>query len=218
MSKNFDELLAELSKTESATDTLVKAMGDEPVAPMVDDEDEDDADGAGAAADAGADDKTIAAAAGACDDKKPVMAKSFEFTDESGTKHEAIDATELVKSLVARQDSTDGVLAKALESFTGVIQKQGDLIKSLSAQVKDLSSQGRGRKAVLNVQEKPDAGVLAKSEGADKQGLTTDVFFAKASTMFDAGKLSGKDLNTISVCIRGNHPIDPSLVTKVISS
>lgn len=212
MSKNFEELLKALQETDDdAAATLAKAEAMEPE----DDEDEaEEGEGEGKG-----DDAAIAAAAAEAEDK-PAPAefgKSFEFTDAEGNTQKAVDATELVKSLMARQDSTDDTLAKALTTMTGTLQKQGELIKSMAAQIKDLSSQGRGRKAVLSISEKPDAGTLAKSEGAN-EGISAEQFFAKANAAFDAGKLTGRELTVIDVCKRSNQPIDPSLIQKVLSA
>lgn len=205
MSKNFEELLKALHDAEAETDeTLAKVKA--PVDPELEDDPEDD--------------EVIAAAAGEgapAGDEDGEFGKSFEFTDAAGNKQQAVDATELVKSLIDRQDTTETVLAKAMDSMTSLAQKQGDLIKSLTQEVRSLSAQGRGRKTMLNVAEKPDAGVMAKSQGA-ADGLTPQEFFAKANAAFDAEKISGKDLNVISVCLRSNHAIDPELIQRVVSA
>lgn len=209
MSKNFEELLKALKETEDeATATLARAQ-----APDVEDAGlEDDPEVVDTDADEGGDDAAIQAAADAAD-----FGKSFEFTDDNGEKHQAVDATILVKSLMERAERTDDTLAKALTAMNGVVAKQGELIKSLTDQVKALSSQGRGRKAVVSIVEKPDAGTLAKSQ-ASEEGMSTEQFFAKANAAFDAEKISGKDLNVISVCLRSNHPIEPALIQKVMSA
>lgn len=210
MSKNFEELLKAIKETdEDAAATLAKAE-----APESEDDDEDEYDGEGEG-----DDAAIAAAA-AEEGGKPAMkefGKSFEFTDAAGNKQQAVDATDLVKSLMERQEATDDTLTKALTTMTGTLQKQGELIKSMAAQIKDLSSQGRGRKTVLAINEKPDAGTLAKSEGAS-DGVTAEQFFAKAHAAFDAGKLTGRELTVIDVCKRSNQPIEQSLIQKVLSA
>lgn len=203
MSKNFEALLKELGEI----DTMAKAMPQ--VAPG-NPEDEDEVEDA--------DDSSIAAAAADGEDKdeddQPAFGKSFEFVDERGAKHEAVDATNLVKSLIERVDTVDNVLAKALTSMSSSLKTQGDLIKSLSAQVQTLSSQGRGRKAMLTVSEKPSVGdTMAKSQG--EPGITPEQFFAKANAAFDTGKITGKELNVVSVSLRGNHPIDPALIQKI---
>jgi hypothetical protein len=211
MSKNFEELLKALETTGEQAETMVKA------APAAAAEgelvDEPDMEG-----EADQDDDAIAAAAAAEEDA-PIMGKSFEVAGADGTKHQVVDATEMVKSILARQESTDTVLAKAMESMAGTLAKQNELIKSLSDQVKTVSAQGRGRKAMLSISEKPNVTDLAKSgAAADEGGMTPGEFFAKANAAFDAQKIGGKDLNTISVCIRGNHPIDEALVKKVLSA
>ena len=118
----FEELLKSLSDAADEVDTLAKA--DAPAADALGADDEDDevpADG---------DDAAVAAAAadGAGGDD---MAKGGD---------DMVDATELLKSMLARQDDTDGVLAKALGSFTQVVSKQNALIKSLQSEVRALEA------------------------------------------------------------------------------
>jgi hypothetical protein len=217
MSKNFEELLKALKDTEDdATATLAKAQAPAPAAEL-DDDPEGEGDDAPAAGDGG-DDAAIAAAAAEAGAADGEFGKSFEFTDADGNKQKAVDATDLVKSLIERVEAHDDTLAKALTAMNGVVSKQGELIKSLTAQVQSLSSQGRGRKTVLTVAEKPDTSTMAKSEGASESGMTAEQFFAKANAAFDAEKLSGRELNVISVSLRGNHPLDPALIQKVISA
>lgn len=217
MSK-FDELLASLNSEVEQQGELAKSL---PAVETDTDEGEDDATiaaaagaegaAAGAAADAGA--------AGDGDEDDAEFGKSFEFTAADGSKQKGVDATDLVKSLMERQDASEGVLAKALESITAVTKTQGELIKSLSTQVQTLSAQGRGRKTMVAISEKPALGDLKKSDDGDA-GMSTQEFFAKANTAFDAGKITGKDLNVISVSLRMNeaHTLDKSLVTKVLSA
>lgn len=218
MSANFDALLAAINEVGTEADTLAKAIP--AAAPAA---------AAPAAATAGAggmqtnpeddvggddaDDAAIAAAA-AANGEKPTFGKSFQFVDDTGAQHEAVDATDMLKALMTRVDTVDEVLAKALTSMAGSLKAQGELIKSLSGQVQSLSGQGRGRKAMLTVVEKPAVGdTMAKSTAA--QGITPEQFFAKANAAFDVNKLSGKELNVISVCLRGGHQIDPALIQKV---
>ena len=209
MSKNFEELLKALKDTE---DDAAATMANASV------EDDDDEEGKGEEGEGKGDDAAIAAAAaegGKAGAEQ--FGKSFEFTDAEGNKQEAVDATALVKSLIDRQEATDDTLAKALTAVTGTLQKQSEMLKSMAAQIKDLSSQGRGRKTVLTVTEKPDIGTMAKSEGAG-QGMTAEQFFAKANAAFDAGKLTGRELTVIDVCKRSNQPIEQALIQKVMSA
>lgn len=210
---SFEKLLDELEVMAKSFDDSAK--GDEKIAAAAaeggeTDEDDDkhpepDADNAGGASDGDADNKP--------------MAKSFSFQLETGEVIEALDGTELVKSLMNRVDTSEGVIAKALGQAVELIGKQGarmneqaDLIKSLQADVKKLSSQGAGRKAVLSVAEKQTEATLAKSES----GMTRQEFFAKANAAFDAGRISGKDLTVIDVSLRSGLEIDQGLMSKVV--
>lgn len=196
----FEELLKSLSDAADEVDTLAKA--DAPAADALgadgEDDDEVPADG---------DDAAVAAAAadGAGGDD---MAKGGD---------DMVDATELLKSMLARQDDTDGVLAKALGSFTQVVSKQNALIKSLQSEVRALASQGRGRKTMLNVAEKPGVSdVMAKSQGAQGEGAITPAdLLAKSNAAYAAGAITGAQLNTVDVCLRNHWPIDAGILTKI---
>lgn len=172
---------------------------------------------AGAGDDAGADadegaaghaepDGDEGAGAGAGDgDGDETMGKSFRFTLENGEEVEAVDGTEMVKSLIARFDAfgADAVqkeesMTKALGVAVDLIKSQGDLIKSqgeaigsLQNEVKRLASEGRGRKTVVSVAEKPAAGTMAKSEPA---GVSGDEFMAKCLAAQAAGRITGLDV------------------------
>lgn len=195
----FDALLGEL-------DTLTKAIpavvdGDEKIANADagnNDDDEDDEGKEGGDA---------------------PMAKSFVVKLEDGSEVEAQDGTELVKSLMGRIDNNEETLAKALGSAVNLIKVQGEqiaqttaLVKSLQSKVSELSGEGRGRKTVVSIHEKP-ANVMAKSE---PEGLTAQEFMTKSNAAFNAGRISGKDLTVIDVSIRNNQAIDQSLVAKVL--
>ena len=142
------------------------------------------------------------------------MGKSFAFTLEDGTVVEAMDGTELVKSMMTRFESTESAMTKALGAAVDLIGKQGDMIKSLQADMKKLAGEGRGRKAVVSVAEKVPAGqTMAKSEPS---GLTVQEFFAKAEAAFSAGRISGQELTAIDVARRSGMAIDQGLVAKVV--
>lgn len=210
---SFEKLLEEL-------DVMTKSF---------DDSAKDDEKIKAAAAAGGAADEAAADADGAHtepdgdedEEGKEPMGKSFAFTLENGEVIEAQDGTELVKSLMNRVESTEGVIAKALGQAVDLIGKQstrmneqGELIKALRADVAKLSSQGAGRKAVLSVAEEQAPGeTLAKSEGA---GMTKQEFFAKANSAFDAGRISGKELTVIDVSLRSGSEIDQGLMSKVV--
>lgn len=139
-----------------------------------------------------------------------------------GAGAEMVDATDLVKSLIARLDSTDGVMAKALTAMAGVASKQNDLIKSLQADVKAMSVTGRGRKTLLTMTDRPGvADTLAKGgevSAEEAGGITPTDLLAKCDAAFTAGKLSANEFNTVDVCLRNSWPIDAGILRKVAAA
>lgn len=203
---NFDELLKSLAQVAEGADTLAKAAAAAPLG-------EDDKTVAAAAADAG-----VEVTEGNPEDDDPdELGEAFgKSLGANADGAEMIDATELVKSMLARQDATDGVLAKAMTSMVGAMSKQNELIKSLQAEVRTLAGQGRGRKTMVTIADKPGvADVLAKSEAAEEGKITTGELLAKSHAAHAAKKISGVELNTIDVCLRNNWPIDAGILQKV---
>lgn len=214
---SFDKLLAELNSEAQEHETMRKAL------PADDGKDEEKIQAA--AADGGVmdDDNDVDAVDNADEGEGELMGKSLgKVTLETGEEVEAVDGTELVKSLIDRveqlgskQTATEGQILKALEGCLSLIKSQSELIKSLQTGYNNLRGEGRGRKTVLNVAEKPAAGTqLAKSE---TPGITAEEFLAKSHAAFDAGKISGLDLTTIDVSLRQGNPIDASIIQKVLS-
>ena len=147
------------------------------------------------------------------------MAKSFSFQLDTGEVVEAIDGTALVKSLQgevallkSERETAATQTEKVFEAVLGQLKSQGQLIKSLSAQVEKLSSEGRGRKSIAA----PNA-AMAKSMGADAGGLTPDRLLAKANAAFDAGRISGKELTVIDVSLRHGAALDDGLMARVLA-
>ena len=206
----FNELLAQLKAAEDEQITLAKALP----------------------AEDGKDDETIQAAAAEGDDANPENPEDYDddaddAEDEKpmaksvmamvdGEEVEAVDATDLIKSLMDRVDAHDDVMAKALASTLSTIKAQGDMIKSLQSQVSKLAGQGKGRKTVLSVVEKPASGeTMAKSQ---QDGMTPADFMAKANAAFSAGKLTGKELTTLDVAVRnGQVSAFGDLIAKALS-
>lgn len=147
------------------------------------------------------------------------MAKSFSFQLDTGEVVEAVDGTELVKSLQnevallkSERETAASQSEKVFQAVLGQLKSQGQLIKSLSAQVEKLSSEGRGRKSIAA----PSA-AMAKSMGADAGGLTPDRLLAKANAAFDAGRISGKELTVIDVSLRHGAALDDGLMARVLA-
>lgn len=206
----FDELLAQLKAAETEQTTLAKAL------PAEDGEDDQAIQAAAAEGETDADEENPEDADDGDDSDDAPMAKSVTATVD-GEEVEAIDATDFLKSLDARVGAQEEVLAKALASTLTTIKAQGDMIKSLTAEVKKLAGQGKGRKTVLTVMEKPAAGeTMAKSQ---QDGMTPADFMAKCNAAFNAGKITGKELTTIDVAMRSNQlgVIGQDLLAKALS-
>jgi hypothetical protein len=199
MSK-FDELLGEL-------ETLAKAQpaeGDDKIVAAA-------AEGGGQVeGEMSEEERAAAAAAG---EGNGEMAKSFEVTLADGTKVQAQDGTELVKSLQERLETNETVMAKALETAIALIKSQGERIEALSGKIKALGSEGKGRKAVLSVVEKP-AGTLAKSTTED--GMKPEEFMAKALDAQKLGRITGIDVATAEAHLNRGQPVPASIIERVI--
>lgn len=149
-------------------------------------------------------------------DDKETMGKSFALKLDDGTELEAIDGTELVKSLMARVESNEGTVMKALGTAVDLLGKQGNMIKSLQDEVKKLAGEGRGRKTVVSVSEKPVAGAtMAKSQGA-ADGLSANEFMAKALAAQASGRLTGLDVARAESALNKGLPVPQDVVNRVI--
>ena len=208
----FEKLLGEIADLGAEQEAMTKAL------PADDGKDENkiqaaaaeggsdgDADDQGSVIDDDADDNG--------EDGKP-MAKSFKLTLEDGTEIEAQDGTELVKSLQARIDKNEEDMAKAMGSAVELIKGQASMIKSLSERVTKLSGEGRGRKTVLSVVEKPTPETpLTKSEPA---GMSPDVFFAKAMAAQKDGRISGTDIAIAEASLNRGEAIPTHIIQRVV--
>jgi hypothetical protein len=148
------------------------------------------------------------------DEGKP-FGKSFTLIAEDGTEAEAIDGTDLIKSLQdevvalgqsAKDEKED--LTKSITILSNVIKSQGSLIKSLQEDVAKLSNQGAGRKSIMAPTQD-----MAKS----MQPISTETFMMKANAAFNAGRISGKELTVCDVSMRHNESIEPALISKIFA-
>ena len=209
----FEKLMADLAQAGADQEVLTKAL------PA--DDGKDDKNIQAAAAEGGSDDGADASGAAAGDndeDDKP-MAKSFKFTLEDGTEVEAQDGMEMVKALsdrVTAVESDKESLTKALESTVAVIRGYAPLIKSLQDQIAKLGGEGRGRKAVVSVVEKPSAGesTMAKSQ---PEGMSHELFFAKAFEAQKAGRISGQEIAIAEAYLNKGQSIPEQIVARVMA-
>lgn len=143
------------------------------------------------------------------DDGKGEVTKSFKLKLEDGTEVDALDGTELIKSLTLRVEKTE-------TGFVSAMTQVLDIVKSQAAQIKKLSDSGKGRKAVVSVAEKPAAGAedLNKS---DKDGISPTEFLAKSMTAFTAGKISGHDVRRAETAINQGKPVPAEIIRAVMA-
>lgn len=231
MSTEFDKLIGDL-------DTLHKALpkGDE-----LDDEKIEAAKKGGAASEDGKRaDKEVDVKKEEGGGKKKELAKSLTVKLEDGTEVEAVDGTELVKSLTdslgaltTRFDDNESSLTKAfartidlLKAQTALITGQGTLITGMQSQVKEqgetikaMAGEGRGRKAIVTmVEKKPEGTTLAKG-GEGGGGMSPNDFMAKAESQFKAGRLGGNELAYIESSFnRGEFNLPTALISKVTAA
>ena len=149
------------------------------------------------------------------------MAKSFTLVLEDGTEVQAEDGTELIKSLTVtvetlgtKLDGTQSALEQTLEQVIPLLKAQSAQISALQGQIKAMGGEGRGRKTVLTVTEKPAPGAeLAKGMGGE--GLKPQEFLAKASSKFNEGKLSGNDLCVAEACVNRGVQVPEHIIRQV---
>lgn len=212
----FEKLMQELDTLQSGQEELTKAISaddgedDKNIQAAASDDGDGDADNQGGMPDGDEDDEG---------EEKEMVAKSFLVKLDDGTEIEAQDGTELVKSLINRMENSEGTMQKAMGSMLTLIKGQSDMIKSLSDKVAKLSNEGRGRKAVLTVTEKPSATAhtetMAKSIGTG-DGITPDAFFAKAFEAQKAGRVTGTEIAIAETCLNKNQPIPQHIVARVM--
>lgn len=219
----FEKLMAELNGAASDQDTMRKAL------PAGDGEDDKNIQAA-AAEGGGMDGKKVDGAVDGKpnddddedDDDKPLGKSLGPVTLPDGTQVEAVDGTELVKALQdevkqlgAKQAEGESQMVKALEQCVTLVKGQNAMLKSMQDELTKLRGEGRGRKTVLTVTEKPGAGdQMHKSEHT---GMTSAEFMAKSDAAFKAHKITGVEYTTIDVSLRTGSPVNPELIQKVVS-
>lgn len=210
MSK-FNELLAELEAAAAEQDTLAKAL------PQDDGADDKTIQAAAAEGDEGEEEdegeepeSTEEGAESAEDEKKEHMTKSMVV---DGEEYEVVDVEQLTKSL-AEHDSRlqlhDETLTKALQTTLGALKSQSELIKSLSQRVETLSSQGRGRKTMVSIAEKPTT--LAKS---DPEQDSPGQIMAKAQSAHAAGRITGLDVARCEAAFNSGVAAPADVLSKI---
>ncbi len=154
------------------------------------------------------------------------LGKSFRVVLEDGTEVDAMDGSKMLKALQGRFSALDKrfgeqdeTLQKAMGTVTDLLRGQSDLIKSLVERVRVLEGSGRGRKAVLSVNERPGpAGAdLAKAQGAD-QGLTPAQLLSKAEAAVAAGRLQWGDVVRAEAFLAKSMQLPDDLMARIVNA
>ena len=215
MSGNFEALMAELNSEVAEMTKAMPAPGDEDDDDTVDTDDTDKKVMA-AAADGDADDEGGSADGDA--DDKPMMGKSMTV-EIDGKQVEAVDGTELVKSLMGQVEQLGGKLtasedklAKALTETLGVVKSQGAVIKSLQESVARLASAGRGRKSAVVVHE-PGTDMAKSQTGGEV--VNNNQIMAKALSAQTAGRLSSVDVARVESYINMGAAVPAEILSRL---
>lgn len=202
----FDALLDDIAATgEDLAKSTAPSGDDERIEAAAAEGAEGEGDGAG----------NDSATAGAGDGE--TLGKSLTAKDpETGEDVDAIDATDLLKSMVAEMGSMKDNTLKVFTAMSGQMKAQGVLIKALHEQVRQLGGSGRGRRSVLTVHEKaaPDLAKALGAEGegdgaaqAEPEGMKPQEFLTKALLAAEAGAITYHDANYCETVIgRGGQP------------
>lgn len=222
----FEALLAAINGQSTDTDTLAKSMADGGC---------DDAKIEAAAAEgAEGDDKDAKKKDGeGAEGGEDTFGKSFKMVGADGEEVDGFDATELLKSMLNRQETLEANSTKGLNAIFGLVKQQGELIKSMAGQIQALGAQGRGRKAVIAVSERVAGADLAKSHtptgaSADaaaaeeaKGGMPKEEFFAKALQAAEEGLVSYHQVNLSETLVnKGGTPVPEVMqaVSKLVAA
>lgn len=202
----FDALLEDIATNGEDLAKAVNGTDDERIEAAAAEGAEGDAAGTGGADSEG----------GATGDGEEALGKALTAKDPvTGEETDAIDATELLKSMVAEMGSIKDGNAKVFTAIVGQMKAQGDLIKSLHAEVRQLGAGGRGRRSVLTVHEKtaPDLAKALGAEGdaggaqAEPEGMKPQEFLTKALAAAGDGAITYNDANYCETVIgRGGQP------------
>jgi hypothetical protein len=154
------------------------------------------------------------------DDVLSGLGKSFALKLENGDELEAVDGTELVKSLITRLDTQESTVAERNETLQKALGVTVDLIKGLSAEVGTLRTQfaafgsgGAGRKTTVSISEKPSTGTMQKSE---PDGMSAHAFLAKAEEAMNSGRITGMDLSLAETSVNRGVPVRDDIVRRVL--
>ena len=158
------------------------------------------------------------------------FAKAFSATLADGSEGQFIDATDLLKALGVEVTRINGErksenehLGAALGIMADLLKAQSTQIAELKTQIVQLSTTGRGRKAIVSVHDSPDAAAAAaaKSPGlliksATGTGVPANEFMAKAMEAQTAGRISSRDVAIAEGSLNAGMQVPDSIVSRVL--
>ncbi len=216
MSGQFAQLLEQLSAETEANQTLAKAL------PQDNGQDDNNIQAAAEEGSEGSTEGEEGAEGGEGegngDGEGGDLTKSLTLEDGE----EVIDATEMIKSLQETQTEHAEILAKAMPQFIellqgqrAMIQQQGDLIKSMQTRLDQFAGQGRGRKAVVTIVDKPNPGETPMNKSLEQPQFTSGQILAKSLELQKAGKLTGLDVSRCENAIQAGVAIPADILAKI---
>lgn len=134
-----------------------------------------------------------------------------------GEQVDLVDADQLFKSLSdleTRLTEHEGMLTKSLSPVLDVIKNQNALIKSLGERLDVLAGQGRGRKTVLAISERPAPGQqpLTKSEPVQ---LSPQDLLTKSLQAQREGKITGADVARVEVALQSGLSAPADVLARI---
>lgn len=158
-------------------------------------------------------------------DGEELMGKSFRVMLEDGSEVEAMDGAAMLKSLRGRFKALDNrfgvqdeVLQKAMGTVTDLLRGQSDLIKSLVDRVRSLEQSGRGRRAVVNVNERPDPAAAELAKSHSSAGMTPAELLQKAENAVSRGHLQWSDVVRAEAFLAKSLPLPDDLMARILHS
>lgn len=144
--------------------------------------------------------------------------KSFSLTLDDGSTVEAFDGVEMLKSFGEKMDAIAAGSQSALQGALAVInkqneviEKQGQMLKSLQADVTRLANSGAGRKSVSAIQT-PAAEEFNKSEASES---SPHELLAKCLSAQATGKISAFDSSRANIAVEMGMPIPADIVARL---
>ena len=143
---------------------------------------------------------------------------------EDGSEVEAFDGESLIKSfstkIEAQKTGVEEVLSaqnQMIKSLAEVVTSQSTMMKSMNDNLTKLGNSSKGRKTVINLQEKPDLNKSLDLDGEQKAGIKPHEFHQKLSKALKAEVITPHQAMTAETQINNGQNPSPDVVAKVMS-